>query len=89
MPGISDNLRCYPNPAGDYFITDYYLPETTTVSIRLYGPLGTEVFTAARELQDAGQHSLRISTGGLPPGVYLLRFESGSGVAFRKVVVER
>lgn len=88
-PAISGNLRCYPNPAGDYFITDYYLPETTTVSIRLYGPLGTEVFTAARELQDAGQHSLRISTGGLPPGVYLLRFESGSGVAFRKVVVER
>ena len=84
---LSNSLHCYPNPANDYFILDYSLPLAMNVSLRLYDCLGTEVLSSNKGAQSTGQHSLKLETATLSPGIYILKFERGTTVTSEKIIV--
>ena len=84
---IDDKLKCYPNPANDYFNIDYYLPSTMNVSARLYNYLGSEVLATIPETKSTGQHSLRLETKNLSNGVYILKIERGKDVISKKIII--
>lgn len=88
LPEISpsDPLTVYPNPAHDHLVVDYTLTATMPVSVRVYNYLGSEVYSASLGTQSSGAHSLRLETGSLPPGLYLLKLERGATVVTKKIV---
>jgi CotH kinase protein len=57
-------LNCYPNPVHDYFVIDYSITTSTSVSLRLYNCLGTEVLSNNLGKQDAGMHATKIVVTG-------------------------
>ncbi len=84
---LSNSVNVYPNPANDYFVIDYTLPSPMNVSVRLINYLGMEVLTLNKGTQNMGQHSLQFKTENLPPGIYLLKFEIGTDIISKKIIV--
>lgn len=77
-----------PNPATDYTDLTYSTPIGGDFRIKMYDLLGKQVldqFTRGM----AGNNSIRIKTGGLNPGVYMMTLANGSTVVTRKVVVSK
>lgn len=72
------NFRCYPNPASTYLFADADVQITIDV-LDLQGH-------TIRHNEKSFLH--QISLEGIVPGLYLLRISDGSGLAYRKVVVE-
>jgi len=86
---LSQPLVCSPNPANNYLMVDYSLPSPKKVSVHLYDYLGSEVFSVNEGTQSSGQHSLRLDTGNLPAGMYILKFDNGEEVISEKIVVSK
>ncbi len=86
---LNPALNCYPNPANDFFNVDYHLPKAMEVSIRLYNYTGEEVLSTTSETQSKGQHSLQFETKILAAGIYILKFERGTEVIARKIVISK
>ncbi len=84
---LSTSWSCYPNPAKDYFIIDYSLTTASTVSVRLFNYLGAEVLATTSASQNTGQHTIRLETKNLSPGMYILQFKTGTSISTRKIVV--
>lgn len=81
------NILCYPNPARDYFAIDYALQSQMKVTVRLYNYLGSEVLSFPQETKSIGPHSLKLKTSNLSNGIYTLKFEMGTTVISKKIVV--
>lgn len=84
---LTNVLNCYPSPANDYFMIDYSLPQAMNVSVHLYNYLGEEVLTNNIGTQNIGQHSIKMETANLSPGMYILKFESGTTVTSQKIII--
>lgn len=85
----SDGIKCYPNPSNNYFNIEYSLSATTNVSVIVYNYLGAEVFSINKGIQNNGQHSLKLETKNLSPGVYILRIQRGENILKKKIVVTK
>jgi hypothetical protein len=83
----SCNIHCYPNPAKEYFTIDYTLPSQMNVVVRLYNYLGAEVLLLPQEIISTGQNSIKVETSNLSNGIYILKFEIGTTVISKKIVV--
>lgn len=83
------DVNCYPNPANDFFTVEYSLPSAMNVAARLYNYLGTQVLVSNKGIQSPGQHSLKLETSALPPGIYMLKFESGSELVSKKIIITK
>ncbi|MDY6327105.1 MAG: T9SS type A sorting domain-containing protein [Bacteroidales bacterium] len=73
-----------PNPATDYFAVSVK-NVSGAVSVELLDISGR---TLRRETMDADGTPLRISRGGLPAGIYMLRLTSGNCNQTRKVILK-
>ncbi|MBR5664459.1 MAG: T9SS type A sorting domain-containing protein [Bacteroidales bacterium] len=74
------SLNVFPNPASDRISVEC---ETEMRRVTLCNALGQQML---RVTPNAPQAELQVS--GLPRGLYLLRVQTASGSAVRKVVVE-
>jgi len=85
-PVVRERLALWvvPNPAGGVALVDYSLPKDSRASLRLYDVTGSQV----RSWLGLRTSAFRIDVRSVPAGVYLLRLESGSGSATRKLVIE-
>lgn len=77
-------LSVEPNPASGVAFVHCSLPEESRASLRLYDVTGSQV----RSWLGLRTSPFRIDVRSMPAGVYLLRLESGSGSATRKLVIE-
>lgn len=87
--GLSQN---FPNPFNPETVIEYQLPEAGRVSLKVYSVLGQEVCTLIDGQRPAGYH--RVKWDGkdgagqqIQSGVYLYRFQVGSFVQTKKVVL--
>lgn len=97
MPGVcipSDNqillanaFSVFPNPARDFIQIDYSLSSSTSVNISVINFVGAEVKSSIIGNQVAGYYSVKMNTEGLPPGVYIIRFDTGTYVENTKLVI--
>jgi len=84
---VLSRFQVWPNPAQDYFVLAFSLDEPTMLRISLIDLLGQEVRLLEEGLRAQGQHSLRYTTSGLVPGIYLLRTESPLQVHLERLLV--
>ncbi len=78
-----------PNPFSDYTLAQFEMPVSETVQIKLYDFAGREMKSYPATLLPAGKQSLRISSEGLAPGMYLLVLNGGTIFKTQKLVVVR
>jgi hypothetical protein len=83
------SLSVYPSPASGSFTVDYTLPQDGRVKISLYDLSGRRVATVFDGETTAGRHELACDASMLPPGVYLVHFDTHAGSLTRRVVITR
>jgi hypothetical protein len=81
-------LTFAPNPAINLTAVRYTLPKAGSVSFTLYNVAGTAVKTYTNT-NPTTNGVLMVDTKTLPSGVYILRFNSGTISATRKLVLEK
>jgi Secretion system C-terminal sorting domain len=57
------------------------------VSVHLYNYLGEEVLTNNTGIQGTRQHLIKTETANLSPGIYILKFESGTTVTSQIIII--
>jgi len=77
----------YPNPFNPSTIINYYIPELSIVSIKVFDVLGRELATLVNEEKPAGNYEVEFNATTLPSGVYFYRLQAGSFVETKKMVL--
>jgi hypothetical protein len=82
----------YPNPFNPSTTIEYTLPKTTSINIKVYSLLGTEIAVLKEGIESAGKYSLQWNgktNDGMQAasGIYFIRMESGLFKMTRKIVL--
>jgi hypothetical protein len=88
IPSSFSLSPAYPNPvsSGGTANIEYSLPAAVNVNLILCNTLGNEVLHITK-LVNPGMHTERLSTAGLPPGVYYYTLSAGSNRETRMLIV--
>ncbi len=79
----------WPNPTRDGWTVRFALPASGRADLDLFDVAGRRVWNDSRELASGGPAQVRITTRGLPEGVYRLRLRSAAGEMSRPLVLMR
>jgi len=79
----------HPNPFNGSTTVEVSLPAAGRLSLAVYDLNGRLVESSQYDRLPVGRHSFTLTLNNLPSGVYLLRTESFSGVAAKKIVLLR
>lgn len=81
-------FQCYPNPfSGDLFVRFEVYEPTTQVSVSISDAFGRQVHQPPPQRPfDAGQHTIQVEYGQLPPGLYYITLNTPDGRWTKKVV---
>jgi hypothetical protein len=91
--GVADPTSCvlqqnYPNPFNPSTTIDFSIPSRGDVRLTVFDHLGREIAVLADGEFQAGAHSCRFTSEGLPCGVYMYRLSwNGNTVAHRMVLL--
>lgn len=91
--GLDENngltkFEVYPNPADQQLLIKNNLASGTDVDVTLYNITGAKVYN--KLTRDSGQKEVRIDTGHLPAGIYILHVNAeGMKPVTQRVVIER
>jgi hypothetical protein len=77
----------YPNPFNPNTKIKYQIPKESRIIIRVYDIIGAEVLLLLDEEKEAGRYSIEFNAAGLPSGIYFYRFQAGSFVETKKMVL--
>ncbi len=79
----------YPNPASNQVTFNYFLEDPTSVALGITDISGRSVATIVQQEQEMGDYSLTYDTSSLPPGVYIVSFQTNKISKTEKLVVIR
>ena len=91
-PGLnSPSLRItnYPNPVADQVTLKWQVPNSMPVSVNLYDATGRMIRNLYTANDKARVGTLTADTRKLAAGIYLVRLETATGSATRKLVIDR
>ena len=77
----------YPNPANNQVTFNYFLGESTSVALGITDISGRSVAAIVNQEQEMGDYSLTFDTSNLPPGVYIVSFQTNKISKTEKLVV--
>jgi beta-glucanase (GH16 family) len=83
------DLKNAPNPAREYTIFNYTLPENQEVELAIYDLQGRLVQKLVDEKQTAGQYQLRWNTRDLTSGIYFYTLRAGHKSITKKCVIDQ
>jgi len=83
------NWSVYPNPVSDNLNINYYLNNSTDVSINLYDMLGNKVNEIASNYESLGEHQIQWKTNNLSNGIYLLQIRVNDKITTHKISIIR
>ncbi|MBT7616008.1 MAG: T9SS type A sorting domain-containing protein [Calditrichaeota bacterium] len=86
-PGKFELLNIYPNPFNSTTTIEYALPFATDITLCLYNLSGQRVETLFDGRSEAGVHSTILNAGGLPSGLYFIKFEGAGEILTRKIML--
>lgn len=78
----------YPNPFRGSTSINFYLPKSNTVSLEVRNLLGQKVYEIPAEYESTGNHTLRLNTTNLQPGIYFYTFRANQFSVTKKMVIE-
>jgi len=77
----------YPNPFNPVTRINYQLPESGTVTIKIFNSLGQEITTLLNDYKDAGTYNIDFNASGFESGVYYYRLTAGSITISKKMLL--
>ena len=85
-------VQNYPNPFNPSTTIQFQLPQATHIEITIYNMIGEKIRTLVNRRCHAGLYSIKwdgTNDAGMPvvSGVYIYRFQSGSGVKTKKMIL--
>ena len=83
----SIGISILSNPIDREFIFIYSVGEPQNVSLKIFNLTGQKIATLQDGNETAGQHSIKFSTSGISPGIYLYSFISENRKETGKIVV--
>ena len=87
LPAETVLHAAYPNPFNAVTRLAYSLPRAANIRLTVFDVTGREVRTLVEGMQEGGRHEVFFDGAGLPSGLYLVRMESGSYSAVRKLLL--
>ncbi|SMO70776.1 DUF4038 domain-containing protein [Gracilimonas mengyeensis] len=76
----------YPNPFNPNTNIEYYIPERSKVTLKVYDSLGRLVQTLVSEEQEEGLHSAVFYGNELGSGIYFYELRTGSSIQIKKML---
>jgi L-ascorbate metabolism protein UlaG (beta-lactamase superfamily) len=77
----------YPNPFNPSTKIEFTLAAPALVSLRIFDGIGREVAELVSERLAAGNHSYQWNASGFPSGIYFYRFQAGTSIETKKLVL--
>jgi hypothetical protein len=87
QPVTSELIENYPNPFNPSTTIRFTVPTSGNVSLKVFDMLGRQVAILVDGLTTAGEHRVSFSGSGLAAGVYICRFELGTQMTLKKMVL--
>jgi hypothetical protein len=87
MPSSFTLNQNYPNPFNPTTLIRYSVPQTGSVSLKVYDILGKEVAILYEGVQQTGNHIATFNGAKLAGGVYFYRLQSGTVSITKKLVL--
>jgi hypothetical protein len=78
-----------PNPFNPTTTIRFQIPETGSVTLKVFDMLGREIATLVNQTMNAGRYVATFDATGLAGGLYLYRLQVGDVALTRKLVVLR
>ncbi len=77
----------HPNPFNSRTTINYDIPSHSNISLEIYNPLGQRVQTLFEGEKQAGTHSVTLTAGDLPSGLYFVRLEASDQLTTQKIML--
>jgi aminopeptidase N len=77
----------YPNPFNPSTTIEYSIPQSGTVTLKVFNVLGKEVATLVNGQNEAGKHIVNFDATNFNSGVYFYKIEAGSFVETKKMIL--
>jgi len=77
----------YPNPFNPSTTIKYELPQSSTVRLGVYDILGREVSVLVDQRKNAGSYEVKFDGSNLASGAYFYRFQAGSFVQTKRLLL--
>lgn len=79
-------VQAYPNPFNDFLWLEYESGKTSPVTVTIFNTFGQLVKKTEEKFSSSAKNLMKIETGNLPAGIYLVKTESGNSTGTIKVV---
>ena len=86
---ISFGLINTPNPAKDYTIISYHLPNNADVQLYIHNVNGQLIQTLIDEKQTAGQHQIKWDLNNLLSGIYFYTLKTENNIVTKKCIINK
>ncbi|MGE5436906.1 MAG: T9SS type A sorting domain-containing protein, partial [Syntrophothermus sp.] len=80
-------LQNYPNPFNPDTNIQYYVPENSKVTIKIYDILGNEIKELVNDEKQQGSYTINFNASELSNGVYIYRMTAGNFTTSRKMIL--
>lgn len=77
----------YPNPFNPSTVIKFSVPERSSVVMKIYDILGSEVATLVDQEMDAGWYRVDFNASGYSTGVYIYRMKAGNYISTKKMLL--
>jgi hypothetical protein len=94
VPGKNDDkmklaVKIYPNPAADYTILEFELPQAENVEIKLINTMGQSLASFTELSCTSGKHQVKVDLTKYAAGMYILTIHAGDFFFSGKISVTR
>lgn len=86
---IVNSINLYPNPASDNAFVEFYLAESTTVSITIMNAVGQKVLEQHLGKINSGIQKNNINTSNLENGMYFVTINAGDKTIIKKLTINK
>jgi len=77
----------YPNPFNPSTRIEFDIPQSSSVTLKIYDISGREIKTLLKEIKNAGYYTVDFSSGGLSSGVYFYMIKAGDFQSIKKMIL--
>jgi|WetSurMetagenome_2_1015567.scaffolds.fasta_scaffold12684_2 hypothetical protein len=77
----------YPNPFNPSTVIKFAVPEKSSVLIKIYDILGSEINTLVNEELDAGWYQKNFNGSGYASGLFIYRMQAGNYISTKKMLL--